>query len=110
MRSGVQGWGLVMPYIVIMDIPIIPSNVSDSYWLIARGAFGGLGFMCYFKAVSCLPLGDAITLFSLYPIVTVIAAWLVLKESLTKMKCASVLLSIFGAVLIARPTFVFGNP
>ncbi len=77
------------------------------FFVVLRGIVGGLGFCCYFMAISILPLGDAITLLSLYPVVTVIVARFAIKEAIGPMKALAILLTTLGAILIAQPTFIF---
>ena len=39
--------------------------------VVLRGVLGGMGFVSYFYTVNALPIGDAITLMSLFPIVSI---------------------------------------
>ena len=70
---------------------------------------GRIGFLFYYYTMSVLPLGDAVTLLSTSPILTIFAARLVLKESLTKTHILAAFTSFFGAMLLAKPTFFFPN-
>jgi len=72
--------------------------------------FGSVGFHSYFKAIQCLPIGDAITLCSVYPVVTVVLAIPLLGERLDAIKIAAIFLSMMGAICIAQPNFLFGDP
>lgn len=74
-----------------------------------RGIIGGAGFLLDYHCMSVLPLGDAITLMSLYPIVTIILARIFLAEEIKPMHLAVTVASVVGAVFIAQPTFVFGG-
>jgi drug/metabolite transporter (DMT)-like permease len=74
--------------------------------VVLRGAVGGMGFVLYFYTLSCLPLGDAVALLSLHPIVTVFAAAVVLGEPIYLHIVASVA-TVVGASLIAEPSFIF---
>eukprot|EP00568_Trieres_chinensis_P013704 CAMPEP_0183293088 /NCGR_PEP_ID=MMETSP0160_2-20130417/1910_1 /TAXON_ID=2839 ORGANISM="Odontella Sinensis, Strain Grunow 1884" /NCGR_SAMPLE_ID=MMETSP0160_2 /ASSEMBLY_ACC=CAM_ASM_000250 /LENGTH=379 /DNA_ID=CAMNT_0025454147 /DNA_START=70 /DNA_END=1209 /DNA_ORIENTATION=+ len=76
--------------------------------VIARGVLGGLGFICYYYTISHLPLGDAFTLLGLHPAITVFAASAILGEPLRKYQVAATMATITGAILISRPTFIFG--
>lgn len=77
--------------------------------VLLRGFLGGLGFVCYFYSMKTLPLGDAVTLFSLYPIITLFLARIFLKELFTVHKIMTAVASVIGAILITKPTFIFGN-
>ena len=74
-----------------------------------RGIIGGAGFLLDYHCMSVLPLGDAITLMSLYPIVTIIMARIFLGEEIKPMHLAVTVASVVGAIFIAQPTFVFGG-
>lgn len=77
--------------------------------VILRGIIGGFGFINYYYTLSTLPLGDATTLLSLYPIVTIFLARIVLGEEIKPLYIVAALFSIVGAALISRPSFLFGN-
>eukprot|EP00553_Chaetoceros_curvisetus_P013303 CAMPEP_0204637020 /NCGR_PEP_ID=MMETSP0717-20131115/35392_1 /ASSEMBLY_ACC=CAM_ASM_000666 /TAXON_ID=230516 /ORGANISM="Chaetoceros curvisetus" /LENGTH=375 /DNA_ID=CAMNT_0051656269 /DNA_START=22 /DNA_END=1149 /DNA_ORIENTATION=- len=75
--------------------------------VIGRGIAGGFGFCCYFFSIKSLPIGDAITLFSLYPIVTLFLARVFLGEMIRCLNLFAALVSLIGAILIAGPSFLF---
>jgi drug/metabolite transporter (DMT)-like permease len=75
----------------------------------ARGIIGGMGFLLDYHCMAVLPLGDAITLMSLYPFLTIFLAKFVLDEEIKILHIVVTTASLFGAVLIAQPTFVFGS-
>mmetsp|Transcript_8103 Transcript_8103/g.14203 ORF Transcript_8103/g.14203 Transcript_8103/m.14203 type:complete len:535 (-) Transcript_8103:83-1687(-) len=77
--------------------------------VLLRGIIGGFGFLNYYYTLSTLPLGDATTLLSLYPIVTIFVARIVLGEEIKTLNIVAAVLSIVGAALISRPSFLFGN-
>ena len=75
--------------------------------VIARGVIGGgFGFLCYFYAIKSLPLGDAVTLFSLYPIYTIFLAKIFLDEPITCRHFVIAVLCVCGGTLIAGPSFL----
>ncbi len=75
--------------------------------ILLRGLIGGaFGFSCYFYSIKTLPLGDAITLLSLYPIYTILMANFFLNEPITCRHVIITLLSVIGGVLIAGPSFL----
>lgn len=77
--------------------------------VVARGIVGGCGFLLYYYTISVLPLGDATTLLSLNPIVTVFAASIFLNEPLVITHIMAALVSLIGCVLIAKPSFLFNR-
>lgn len=76
---------------------------------VIRGVCGASGFCLYFYTISALPLGDAVTLLSLNPVITVMIAPFILDEPLTKTTLISAALSILGSVFLAQPPFLFGT-
>eukprot|EP00580_Thalassiosira_gravida_P005837 CAMPEP_0201653248 /NCGR_PEP_ID=MMETSP0493-20130528/44891_1 /ASSEMBLY_ACC=CAM_ASM_000838 /TAXON_ID=420259 /ORGANISM="Thalassiosira gravida, Strain GMp14c1" /LENGTH=446 /DNA_ID=CAMNT_0048129779 /DNA_START=153 /DNA_END=1493 /DNA_ORIENTATION=- len=74
-----------------------------------RGIIGGFGFINYYYTLSTLPLGDATTLSSLYPIITIFLARIVLGEEIKPIYVVAALMSVVGAALISRPSFLFDS-
>jgi len=74
-----------------------------------RGIIGGAGFLLDYHCMSVLPLGDAMTLMSLYPFVTIVLARIFLNEAIQPLHLATTVASVTGAVLIGQPTFLFGG-
>ena len=73
-------------------------------WIICRGIFAAITGICYFHAITIIPLGDAITVFSTYPIVTAFIAFIFLKEKISIIHCIALLSSVIGVYLIATGT------
>ncbi len=73
-----------------------------------RGLVGGAGFLLDYHCMAVLPLGDAMTLMSMYPFVTIVFAKVFLGEEVRPLAAAVTAASVGGAVLIAQPTFLFG--
>lgn len=77
--------------------------------LILRGLFGLGGLSCYFYAVTHLPLADATVLHFTNPVLSAIAAALVLRERFGRAEALGALACLAGVVAIARPSFLFGG-
>lgn len=75
--------------------------------VILRGLFGGICTGLWFYATIVLPLGDAIALISLHPVLTCFLSWRILGEQLNVVHFASLALCIVGAFLICQPDFMF---
>uniref|UniRef100_A0A7S2R0F9 EamA domain-containing protein n=1 Tax=Eucampia antarctica TaxID=49252 RepID=A0A7S2R0F9_9STRA len=76
--------------------------------VIARGMVGSISFICYYHAMSALPLGDAVAVLSLHPIVTVLVAPHILPdEPFRLVHFIAAICSVVGTTWIARPTFLF---
>lgn len=76
--------------------------------LILRGVFGFGGLFSYFYAVTHLPLADATVLHFVNPVLSAIAAALVLKERFTRVDVLGAMACLAGVVLVSRPSFLFG--
>jgi len=107
-RSSGQGIFLACPLAYFLKIsPVPPKPVR---WLVmSRGILASVAFQCWYKALECLPLGDALTLLSIYPVITVCLAIPLLGEKWTVKITIALLLSIVGAACIAQPSFLFGD-
>jgi drug/metabolite transporter (DMT)-like permease len=75
-------------------------------WVVYRGLFGGVGFVTYFHAAATLPLGDAVSLMSVYPVISVFMGWMFLNERMRPLYVAGALACALGAVAIAHPSFI----
>lgn len=81
-------------------------SIREIKVVVARGVIGGIGFLFYFYSIKTLPLGDAITLFSLYPILTIFLARCVLNEPISIYQLCAAVACVIGATLIAGPSFL----
>mmetsp|Transcript_14788 Transcript_14788/g.21813 ORF Transcript_14788/g.21813 Transcript_14788/m.21813 type:complete len:372 (-) Transcript_14788:42-1157(-) len=85
-------------------------SVAAAQKLVAwRGLLGGAGFLLDYHCMAVLPLGDAITLMSLYPFLTIFLARIFLGEEIRSFHLFVTGVVITGAVCIAQPTFLFGG-
>lgn len=91
---------------LLITIPIGRTN-QEKIIVILRGLMGGLNFIMKFYSMLALPLGDAITLFSLHPIITVFMAWMFLGEEIRWTHIISAAATVTGAALMAGPSFLF---
>ncbi|CCH44157.1 putative membrane protein [Wickerhamomyces ciferrii] len=93
-------------------------HVEDSPWgppgkirfiLIARGISGYFGVLGIYIPLVYLAVSDVISLSFLAPTCTSIMAYIVLREKFSKFEGIGGLVSLIGVLLIAKPTFLFGN-
>lgn len=91
----------------IENVPFGPPEVRK--WLILRGLMGFLGVFGLYSSLVYLSISDAILITFLTPTVTVILAWIVLRERFTVIEAVGSLLSFGGVILIVRPSFLFGT-
>lgn len=76
--------------------------------LLARGLAGSLALLCFFQAVTSLPLASATVLQYTYPTFTAGAAWILLAEPLRRMIGLAVAVGWIGVVLVIQPQWI-GN-
>ncbi|KAF4649861.1 hypothetical protein FOL47_001676 [Perkinsus chesapeaki] len=74
-----------------------------------RGSLGALSNFALFYAVTHMPVGDANAIFFTSPLFTSLGASLLLHEPFTKIECAALFSGLTGALLVARPSFLFGS-
>ena len=92
---------------LLLEMRNMPKKLC--FYVVLRGVWGGLGATCYTYTITSLPLGDAIAIVSLYPILTAFTARLFLKEKITIIHIIALIISSIGVVLIAQPTVIFGE-
>lgn len=79
------------------------------WWLTLRGSLGVLAIVGYMAAIVALPVADAISLFSVKPVLTSFLAALCLKEPLHHVHCFASVLSVVGCVLVAQAKSASGS-
>lgn len=77
--------------------------------LLLRGVFGFIALSCFYYAVIHLPLADATVIQYTNPVFTALIAAVVLSEHLRGREVGLALTSLAGVVLVARPSFLFGQ-
>lgn len=80
----------------------------DAHLLLRRAVIGFCALSCYFYSVIHLPLADATVIYFVNPVLTALAAAVVLRERMGWKEVALVGLSLIGVVFVARPGFLFG--
>jgi len=73
----------------------------DAGWLIAIGAFDVLANLLFGLAATAGMLSIVSVLGSLYPVVTVLLAWLILKERLNPVQYVGVTIALIGVAAIS---------
>ena len=77
--------------------------------LVWRGVVGFIALTCFYYSVTHLPLADATVLQFMNPIWTALLAAAILGERLDRRTVAAGLVSVFGVVILVRPSFIFGG-
>eukprot|EP01084_Bolivina_argentea_P248632 415942_1 len=86
-------------------------KIDNKLWIfiLLRGLFGALTTVFYFEAIVKLPVGDAIVLYSMYPVPTAFVSFCALNEGLSYKYIFSLVLCVIGTFLIIQPDFIFGS-
>lgn len=90
-RAGVPVWG------------------NNKRILLLRGLLGFCALLCFFYAVTKLPLADVTVLHFTNPVFTALLASFFLAESMRPREVAGLVLSLTGVAFVARPSFLFGR-
>jgi len=77
--------------------------------LFARAAFGTIGLVANFYAISKINIADAMILNKLSPFFAIIASIFLLHEVANAHQWFAIVLALFGAVFVVKPSFIFGE-
>ncbi|XP_065571619.1 solute carrier family 35 member G1-like isoform X2 [Artemia franciscana] len=77
--------------------------------LVLRSVLGCMSLMSQFYALKQMPLGDATVITFSVPVFVAIFARIFLKEKFTYMNALTIVLTLTGCLLIARPSIIFGE-
>ena len=73
--------------------------------LIIRGLLGTVALFCIFKALTILPIATATVIQYIYPTFTVISAYIILKEFISRRIVYSIIFGWIGIFLVSQPEF-----
>ncbi len=99
---------IVLITVYKMKATIKPKSLKSSKFIFFRSIVGLIGAVCYFYAITNLPLADSTMLNKLSPFFVMIFASLFLKESFKKVQIIPLIVVFSGALLVIRPTFDVG--
>ena len=77
-------------------------------YLVMRGSCGFFGVFGMYFALMYLSISDAVLITFLSPTLTILLAWVVLREKINRWEVLGSIVSFVGVVLIIRPPFLFG--
>lgn len=94
----------IMTFTIVLKykIPILGRNKS---LLIVRALFGFIGLSAFFYTLTALPLGDAVILLYINPLLTAFIAPFILKEYNSKKQWGLYLIGFAGLFFIIKPSF-----
>lgn len=99
---------LIYSYLAVRWAQVSPWGEQRGL-LVLRGLFGFGAMICFYFALTKLPLADTTAIFFSNPVLTALFAAIFLDEHLGVGEVAGALLSFGGILLIAQPTFLFGT-
>lgn len=83
----------------------VETSFKVAMLLVARSVLGTAGIFANFKAISVIPIGEAMTLNKTAPFFTVLFSWLFLKEKVSRLQAVALVVAFAGAVLVMKPGF-----
>jgi len=83
---------------------------TEKRLLFLRGLFGYAALSCFLWAVVRLPLADTTVIHFTNPVFTALLAAVFLGERLRGWETILALMALGGVVVVARPSFLFGEP
>lgn len=102
---------LCILYMKVAKVPDSPWGPPElRIWLFLRGVTGFFGVFGLYFSLQYLSVSDATVIIFLSPTITAILAWVILKERYSLVEAVGGIASLIGVLLIARPTFIFGEP
>lgn len=95
--------GFVAPLILRNGVSVMKTGVFPLHLLRSFFTYGGM--MCWFYAVSVIPISDYTALLYFQPIFTILFAIFILREAAGRRTWGAVAVAFVGALIILRPGF-----
>ena len=80
-------------------------NKGNLKYLLLRSGIGTIGIVCNFYALCHIPLSDASILSKMSPFFVIIFSFFILKERLTFLQGAAVVIAFVGSLFVIKPSF-----
>lgn len=96
------GHGVVIGYLWLAGALSVPANPWGLAAALAAGLCMAFGLLTFFKALSVGAATVVVPLTALYPLVTVILSWAVLREEMTLRHLAGIALALAAGWLLAK--------
>jgi len=100
--SSTSSFAIALTTYLIMRPQITLSK--GSLLAITAGTFGGLGYIAFLKALEVGKASLVVPLTALYPAVTAVLTYLIIRESISPVQLLGVVLALVAAVLISIPS------
>ncbi|XP_006820228.1 solute carrier family 35 member G1-like [Saccoglossus kowalevskii] len=99
----------VIPVMLYKNVDFCEFRDIQYIWFIVSCVSLSAGFVCLFIAISMIPVGNVVVLYSIRPIITAFMSCCCLSESVTWLDFVLGFVSIVGIAAITKPEFIFGN-
>eukprot|EP00210_Caulerpa_lentillifera_P008479 g8089.t1 len=100
--------GVLVPVSYAQHLPLF-GPPSKYKLLVARGVFGGCGYITICLSTFLLPISESAFLTNIFPAVTAFISWVLALEKLNWISWTGIVGTILGNALIAHPPFMFGG-
>ena len=100
-------FGLVVTWIMLRRAKVDPWGNRRGL-LVVRGIFGFIALICFYYAVTHLPIAEATVIQYTNPVFVAVLAGLFLGERLSGREVGAMVLCLLGVALVARPQTLFG--
>jgi transporter family protein len=98
----ISGHLAVIAYLGLSGGLGIPWHAGGAGFALVAGLCMAFGLLCFFKALAAGAAVVVVPLTALYPVVTVVLSWAILRESLTPQHLAGVVLALAAVWLLAK--------
>ncbi len=85
-------------------IPLMIHDKRAQFWRSFFGTVAAFGTF-YLLAAKQMPLGDAVTLFAVSPLLVALLSWPVLGERVSRASAIAIVVGLVGVIAIAKPSF-----
>ena len=93
--------------LIITRLLLFKNNINpwgyQKRLLLLRGLLGTIALFCIFKALIVLPIATATVIQYIYPTITIICAYFILKEYIYKRIVLSIIIGWLGIILVTQP-------
>jgi transporter family protein len=96
------GHVVVVGYLWLGGGLVVPSHPWGIAAALAAGICMAIGLLCFFKALAAGAATVVVPLTALYPLVTVVLSWVLLRENLTPRHLAGIALALAAGWLLSK--------
>lgn len=94
---------ILIGFLVLYNLEFKPSfNIKGFIFSVLTGICGTLGMLFFLMAIKDGKISIVVTMTALYPIITIILSYLILKEPVSIKQCIGIVLAILSMVLMTN--------